>query len=82
MPAEAEPQRGGTLQVGLADDPPELDPHLTSSNASRTVLHNIFATLVEVDAALQVVPGLAEFLGCRRGRQVLHLPPAPGRDLP
>jgi peptide/nickel transport system substrate-binding protein len=56
----AEPVRGGTLQVGLADDPPELDPHLTSSNASRTVLHNIFATLVEVDDELQIQPELAE----------------------
>ena len=55
-----EPSHGGTLLVGLADDPPELDPHLTSSNASRTVLHNIFATLVEVDEELQVVPELAE----------------------
>lgn len=54
------PVRGGILQVGLADDPPELDPHLTSSNASRTVLHNIFATLVEVDADLQIQPELAE----------------------
>lgn len=58
--AQEEPVRGGTLQVGLADDPPELDPHLTSSNASRTVLHNIFATLVEIDENLQVVPGIAE----------------------
>jgi peptide/nickel transport system substrate-binding protein len=58
--ADDEPRRGGSLQVGLADDPPELDPHLTSSNASRTVLHNIFATLVEVDENLQVVPELAE----------------------
>ena len=54
------PVRGGTLQVGLADDPPELDPHLTSSNASRTVLHNIFATLLEVDENLQIQPELAE----------------------
>jgi peptide/nickel transport system substrate-binding protein len=54
------PVRGGVLQVGLADDPPELDPHLTSSNASRTVLHNIFATLVEVDENLQIQPELAE----------------------
>lgn len=56
----AEPVLGGTLQVGLADDPPEMDPHLTSSNASRTVLHNIFATLVEVDDELQIQPELAE----------------------
>lgn len=55
-----EPVYGGTLQVGLADDPPELDPHLTAANASRTVLHNIFATLFEVDEDLQVVPGLVK----------------------
>ncbi len=58
--AQDEPRRGGSLTVGLADDPPELDPHLTSSNASRTVLHNIFATLVDVDENLQIVPELAE----------------------
>jgi ABC-type transport system substrate-binding protein len=55
----AQPVYGGTLMVGLADDPPELDPHRTSSNASRTVLHNIFATLVEVDEDLQLQPELA-----------------------
>jgi len=49
---------GGTLRVGLADDPPELDPHRTAANASRTILHNIFATLFEVDENLQVVPGV------------------------
>src|SRR5690606_21772749 len=46
--ASAQPVYGGTLLVGLADDPPQLDPHLTASNASRTILHNIFATLVEI----------------------------------
>ncbi|NLG09629.1 MAG: ABC transporter substrate-binding protein [Deinococcales bacterium] len=58
--AFAQPVYGGTLIVGLADDPPQLDPHLTTANASRTVLHNIFATLVEIDAQMQIVPGLAE----------------------
>ncbi len=58
--AAAQPSYGGTLRVGLADDPPQLDPHLTASNASRTVLHNIFATLVEIDENLVIVPGLAE----------------------
>lgn len=53
-----EPVYGGTLNVALADDPPELDPHLTAANASRTILHNIFATLFEVDEDLQVVPGV------------------------
>jgi len=57
--AGAQPVTGGTLTVGLADDPPELDPHRTSSNASRTVLHNIFATLLEVDANLGLQPELA-----------------------
>lgn len=55
-----EPVYGGTLNVGLADDPPELDPHLTAANASRTILHNIFATLFEVDENLQVVPGVVQ----------------------
>lgn len=56
--AQSEPVRGGTLNVALADDPPELDPHLTASNAARTVIHNIFATLLEIDENLQIKPGL------------------------
>lgn len=55
----AEPRYGGTLVAGLADDPPDLDPHFTAANASRTVLHNIFATLLDVDENLQVIPELA-----------------------
>lgn len=58
--ASAQPVQGGTLMVGLADDPPELDPHITAANASRTILHNIFATLFEVDENLQVVPGVVQ----------------------
>lgn len=58
--AAAQPVPGGTLVVGLADDPPQLDPHVTAANASRTVLHNIFATLVEIDDKLAIIPGLAE----------------------
>lgn len=55
----AEPQYGGTLVAALADDPPDLDPHFTAANASRTVLHNIFATLLDVDENLNLVPELA-----------------------
>lgn len=58
--ASAQPVQGGTLMVGLADDPPELDPHMTAANASRTILHNIFATLFEVDEDLHVVPGVVQ----------------------
>lgn len=57
--AQDAPRRGGTLQVGLAEDPPELDPHLSASNAARSVMHNIFATLVEIDEKLRIVPGIA-----------------------
>lgn len=58
-PQASGPRYGGTVIVGLADDPPEMDPHFASANASRTILHNIFSTLVEVDDRLQIVPGLA-----------------------
>src|SRR5690606_6367041 len=63
--AFAPPVYGGTLIVGLADDPPQLDPHLTTANASRTVLHNIFATLVEIDAQMQIVPASPSRGACR-----------------
>lgn len=55
----AEPRYGGTLIAALADDPPELDPHFTAANASRTVLHSIFATIVDVDEDLNIIPELA-----------------------
>jgi len=54
-----QPRYGGTLVAALADDPPDLDPHFTAANASRTVLHNVFATLVDVDENLNIVPELA-----------------------
>ena len=56
---QSQPRYGGTLIAALADDPPDLDPHFTAANASHTVLHNIFATLVDVDENLNIVPELA-----------------------
>lgn len=58
--ADTSPRYGGTLIVGMQDEPPILDPHLANSNAARNILHNIFATLVDTNEQLVVVPELAQ----------------------
>src|SRR5690606_24002104 len=55
-----EPRYGGRVTVAVTDDPPNLDPHLTTAASARNVLHNIFATIVEMDLDFVVAPGLAE----------------------
>ena len=56
-----EPRYGGRVTVAVTDDPPNLDPHLTTAASARNVLHNIFATIVEMDLDFQVAPGLADW---------------------
>lgn len=56
----ADPVRGGTLRVGLAADPAELDPHLTSLTAAWHVIEHVYNTLITTNAALEPVPSLAE----------------------
>ena len=55
-----EPRYGGSVTVAVTDDPPNLDPHITNAASARNVLHNIFATIVEMNLDFQVAPGLAE----------------------
>src|SRR5690554_7172182 len=55
-----EPKYGGSVTVAVTDDPPNLDPHITNAASARNVLHNIFATIVEMNTDFQVAPGLAE----------------------
>ncbi len=55
-----EPRYGGTITVAVTDDPPNLDPHITNAASARNVLHNIFATIVEMNLDFVPAPGLAE----------------------
>ncbi|MBX3143001.1 MAG: ABC transporter substrate-binding protein, partial [Trueperaceae bacterium] len=58
--AAQEPRYGGSITVATTDDPPNLDPHLTNAASARNVLHNIFATIVEMNLDFVPSPGLAE----------------------
>ncbi|MGM0602683.1 MAG: ABC transporter substrate-binding protein [Bacillota bacterium] len=58
--AAAAPQSGGTLTVGLDDDPPMLDPHMSTTRVDRQVFMSLYDSLVMLDPELNVKPGLAE----------------------
>jgi peptide/nickel transport system substrate-binding protein len=50
----------GNLVAAIAGEPDQLDPHKTTAYFSFEVLENVFDTLVEPDANLQMRPALAE----------------------
>ncbi|ULE35806.1 ABC transporter substrate-binding protein [Mycobacterium sp. IDR2000157661] len=50
----------GNLIAAIAGEPDQLDPHKTTAYFSFEVLENVFDTLVEPDADLQMRPALAE----------------------
>ncbi|MTV25230.1 ABC transporter substrate-binding protein [Nitriliruptoraceae bacterium ZYF776] len=54
-----EPTEGGTLVAGIGGDPDQLDPHATTSSFSFTVLENVYDTLVQPNAELEMEPALA-----------------------
>lgn len=53
-------QDSGNLIAAIAGEPDQLDPHKTSAYFSFEVLENVFDTLVEPDADLNMRPALAE----------------------
>lgn len=53
------PPQGGKL-IRLYQDPPTLDPHLTTDNISGGLVNEVFGGLVTLDLDLNVVPDLAE----------------------
>ncbi|HEX2890541.1 ABC transporter substrate-binding protein [Vineibacter terrae] len=55
-----EPKRGGTLTVGLAQDPPIVDPIRTGSFTERQFATPVYEALFDIDAKGQAVPFLAE----------------------
>ena len=50
----------GRLVAAIAGEPDQLDPNKTSAYFSFEVLENVYDTLVEPDANLEMRPGLAE----------------------
>jgi oligopeptide transport system substrate-binding protein len=55
-----EPRTGGTYRRPLGNDPTSLDPARIADNYSVTVANQIFDSLVDFDAHLNVVPALAK----------------------
>src|SRR5512145_3283552 len=55
-----EPQRGGTLRVGLQGDFTTMDPHMSTSAEDRDVYYQLYSPLVGLDPTLKIVPELAE----------------------
>jgi len=55
-----EPKRGGTLTVGLAQDPPIVDPIRTGSFTERQFAIGIYESLFDIDEGGKAVPFLAE----------------------
>jgi peptide/nickel transport system substrate-binding protein len=53
-------ESSGNLIAAIAGEPDQLDPHKTSAYFSFEVLENVFDTLVEPDANLEMKPSLAE----------------------
>ena len=53
------PRQGGLLRVALHEDPPKLDPHLSTAFVERHVFQNLFDKLVELNQNLEIVPMLA-----------------------
>jgi len=51
--------KGGVLRAAIGGEPDQLDPHKTSAYYSFQVLENVYDTLVEPDAELQMRPSLA-----------------------
>ncbi|PZG24227.1 ABC transporter substrate-binding protein [Micromonospora craterilacus] len=50
---------GGVLNAAIGGEPDQLDPHKTSAYYSFQVLENVYDTLVEPDANLEMKPSLA-----------------------
>jgi peptide/nickel transport system substrate-binding protein len=55
-----EAKTGGSLRVGMSNDATTMDPHFSGSKYDRMVYFNIYDPLVQLDASLNIVPGLAE----------------------
>jgi peptide/nickel transport system substrate-binding protein len=55
----ARPAAAESLAIALQSDIASLDPHVAPAQTGEAVLRHIYGTLVERDAELRIVPGLA-----------------------
>ena len=60
--ATPQPKNGGTLVIGLAEDPDALDPTLARTFVGRIVFLHMCEKLYDLNAKLQIVPQLASAL--------------------
>jgi peptide/nickel transport system substrate-binding protein len=58
--AQEGPQRGGTLSIGLAQDPPVVDPLRTGTFTERQFSRPVYEALFDIDEHGRPVPFLAE----------------------
>src|SRR5690625_3228499 len=58
--AATEESASGDIVVAMQDDAVSLDPHGSNDSASSQVRQNIYESLVQQDANMEQVPGLAE----------------------
>jgi peptide/nickel transport system substrate-binding protein len=58
--AQAQPRRGGTLNVGFADDSRTLDPIMSIQFSERQVLYLLFNTLLRMKPDFSLEPELAQ----------------------
>lgn len=49
-----------TLVIGLDDDPPQLDPHLSSAAVDRQTYQSLYNKLLDIDENLNIIPELAK----------------------
>ncbi|MCT4713368.1 ABC transporter substrate-binding protein [Enterobacteriaceae bacterium H11S18] len=57
--AQAEPERGGVINVAMIGEPPTLDPMVSTADMVGTITQHIFETLYTFDSKWQLVPLLA-----------------------
>src|SRR5262245_47658500 len=60
--ATPQPKNGGTLVIGLAEDPDALDPTLARTFVGRIVFLHMCEKLYDLNSKLQIVPQLASAL--------------------
>jgi peptide/nickel transport system substrate-binding protein len=57
--ADAKPQAGGQLKVGINADLTTMDPHISTAAVDRQIYQSIYDPLVRLDKDLKIQPGLA-----------------------
>src|SRR6188472_4490659 len=60
--ATPQPKNGGTLVIGLAEDPDALDPTLARTFVGRIVFLHMCEKLYDLNSKLEIVPQLASAL--------------------